>query len=82
MLKREIPTITKNLMIINVLMFVATYVTEIVGINLTDLLGLHFFLAPDFHLYQVFTYMFMHGGFMHLFMNMFMLWMFGPVMEV
>ena len=81
MLTREIPAVTKNLLIINSIMFIATWVTENMGIDLTGLLGLHFFLAPDFHLYQIFTYMFMHGGLGHIFMNMFMLWMFGPVME-
>ncbi|MCD8282821.1 MAG: rhomboid family intramembrane serine protease, partial [Prevotella sp.] len=41
----------------------------------------HFFLAPDFRVYQLVTYMFMHGGFAHLFFNMFALWMFGCVVE-
>lgn len=51
------------------------------GIDLNNILGLHFFLSEDFHLWQLVTYMFMHGGFMHILMNMFMLWMFGMVME-
>lgn len=78
---RNLPVVTKNLLIINVLVFLASLALQPVGIDLTGLLGLHFFLASDFHLYQLFTYMFMHGGFMHLFMNMFMLWMFGMVIE-
>ena len=45
------------------------------------LLGLHFILAPDFRAWQFVTYMFMHGGVTHLLMNMFMLWMFGMVVE-
>ncbi len=78
----KIPTITKNLLIINVLLFLATEVLgQTMGESLTSLLGLHFFMAPDFHVYQLFTYMFMHGGFTHIFFNMFMLWMFGAVME-
>jgi membrane associated rhomboid family serine protease len=52
-----------------------------VGIDLTNLLGLHFFLAPQFKLHQLFTYMFMHGGFEHILFNMFAVWMFGRVLE-
>ena len=72
---------TKNLLIVNFLTFVATWVLQLRGIDLTQLLGLHFFLASDFHFYQFFTYMFLHGGFTHIFFNMFALWMFGAVIE-
>ena len=72
---------TKNLLIVNFLAFAATWVLELRGIDLTQLLGLHFFLASDFHIYQFFTYMFLHGGFTHIFFNMFALWMFGSVIE-
>lgn len=51
------------------------------NIDLNNILGLHFFKASDFRLYQLFTYMFMHGGWTHLFFNMFALWMFGTVVE-
>lgn len=73
--------IVKNLLIINVLMFIATFVFERMGTDLTSLLGLHFFMAPGFSIYQLFTYMFMHGNFQHIFFNMFALWMFGTVIE-
>ena len=72
---------TKNLLVVNFLAFAATWVLELRGIDLTQLLGLHFFLASDFHFYQFFTYMFLHGGFTHIFFNMFALWMFGAVIE-
>ena len=62
-------------------MFAATYVLGRYGINLNSLLGLHFFMASDFRLHQIFTYLFMHGGFEHLFFNMFALWMFGRIIE-
>ena len=52
-----------------------------VFLDLDNLLGLHFFLAPDFRFYQFVTYMFMHGGFAHILFNMFAVWMFGRVME-
>ena len=78
---RNIPIVTKNLLIINILVFIATYVLRGLNIDLNDILGLHFFLASDFRIWQFFTYMFMHGGFTHILMNMFMLWMFGMVVE-
>lgn len=45
---RTIPPVTKNLLIINILMYVATEVLVRTGVDLRDILGLHFFLAPDF----------------------------------
>lgn len=84
---RNIPTITKNLLIINILAYLAMVVLGKVIVvngmpfNLNDYLGLHFFMASDFHLYQLFTYMFMHGNLEHILLNMFMLWMFGCVVE-
>lgn len=75
------PPITKNLIIINVIAFLAKYVLTRYGIDLDSLLGLHFFMAPDFHLYQLVSYMFMHGNLEHIFFNMFSLWMFGRIIE-
>lgn len=51
------------------------------GVQLDSMFGLHFFLASHFSVYQLVTYMFLHGGFTHLFFNMFALWMFGCVIE-
>ena len=78
---RSMPTITKNLLIINVLVYLATFVFARIGIDLNYMFGLHFFLQPTFRIYQLFTYMFMHGGIDHIFFNMFALWMFGCVVE-
>lgn len=77
----SIPTMTKNLLVVNVLAFLATWVFERSGIDLTAMFGLHFFLASDFHVWQFLTYMFLHGGFTHILFNMFALWMFGSVIE-
>jgi len=76
-----IPPVVKNLIIINVLMLAATYILQMKGIDLTNILGLHYIESPDFKPYQLVTHMFMHGGFMHLAFNMFALWMFGRVLE-
>lgn len=75
------PTVTKNLIIINVLFYLGTIVAQSYGIDLADYLGLHFFLGKDFNPAQLITYMFMHGGFTHLFFNMFAVWMFGRILE-
>ncbi len=76
-----LPVVVKNLLIINGILFLADVVMARFGIDLSNILGLHFFMASDFHAYQLFTYMFMHGNFSHLFFNMFALWMFGATLE-
>ena len=76
-----LPPITKNLLIINVLCFFGALVSRRYGIDLNDVLGLHFFLASDFKLFQLVTYMFMHADFQHVFFNMFAVWMFGRALE-
>ena len=78
---RNIPVVTRNLLIVNVLAYLATIILKMQGISLESLGGLHFFMADDFHVYQFITYMFLHGSFAHLFFNMFALWMFGCVIE-
>jgi membrane associated rhomboid family serine protease len=64
-----------------VLVYLLASVVELGGKSLTDWGALHFFMASDFHVYQFITYQFLHGGFTHLFFNMFALWMFGCVIE-
>lgn len=80
-MNNNIPPITKNLLIINVLCFFGAIVAERYGIDADKILSLHFFMASDFNMGQLVTYMFMHGGFTHIFFNMFALWMFGRVLE-
>ena len=77
---RNIPTVTKNLLLINVVVFLATLVLSS-QFDLAEFGKLHFFLAPDFHLYQLITYQFLHADLTHIFFNMFALWMFGCVIE-
>lgn len=78
---RELPPVTKNIIIINALVFLATIVLKGRGIDLTTYLGLHFFMASDFNPAQFITYMFMHANWMHIFFNMFAVWMFGVTLE-
>jgi len=78
---RNTPPVVKNLLILNVLFFLATFLFSHQGIDLNELLGLHFWKSPNFYSFQLVTYMFMHGGIAHIFFNMFALWMFGRVLE-
>jgi membrane associated rhomboid family serine protease len=79
---RILPTVVKNLLIINGLFFLATIALQSAyKIDLTDILGMHYFGSKIFRPYQIVTYLFMHGGFGHIFFNMFALWMFGSVLE-
>lgn len=77
----RIPVVTKNLLAINIVMFFAAIVAEKNGIDLSGILGLHFFMSSDFYPFQLVTYMFMHSGVGHLFFNMFALYMFGRTLE-
>ncbi len=77
----NLPTVTKNLLIINVLCFFGAVVGEKYGFDLNGICGLHFFMASDFKLWQLITYMFMHANLEHIFFNMFAVWMFGRTLE-
>jgi len=79
-----LPTVIKNLLIINGLFFLLTIVfSSTFDINLVKYLGLHYPLSKDFGVWQLVTYMFMHDthGFAHILFNMFALWMFGNTLE-
>jgi len=79
---RILTPVVKNLLILNALFFLATITLESTfGINLTRIFGLHYVSSEYFRPYQFVTHLFMHGGFGHLFFNMFALWMFGNVLE-
>lgn len=80
----RIPPVTKNLIIINLLVWLAMFVLpRHIGSDLEDLLGLHYFTATDFNPVQLLTYMFMHSRstLAHIFFNMFTLLMLGPLLE-
>jgi membrane associated rhomboid family serine protease len=69
-----------NLIIINVLVFVAQMVFDSTW-NLTNRMALYSYGSGLFEPYQLVTHMFAHGGFMHILFNMYALWMFGSVLE-
>lgn len=76
------PTVTKNLLIINGLIFLAQLTLgETLGLRVDNLFALHYWGSELFRPYQLITHMFMHANFMHLFGNMFALYMFGAALE-
>ena len=74
----NLPVAVKNIIIINVVMMVATFVRY----NLMNsTFALYFPASPFFKIWQPITYMFMNGDFFHLFFNMYTLLIFGTVLE-
>ena len=73
--------VVKNLLILNVIMFIITLFGEAQGIPMTYLLGGYVFGSPFFEPFQMVTHFFMHSGFFHIFFNMFALVMFGSILE-
>ena len=80
---KRLPDVIKNIIIINGLFFLATLVLQNYGIDLIEKLGLFLPGSLEFMPYQYVTHMFMHSATnpAHIFMNMFMLWMFGNMLE-
>lgn len=78
-----LPPVTLNLIIINLIIWLAQMVFIRQGFDLTNLLGLHYIGSKGFKLHQLITYMFLHdtGSFMHVFSNMFAVFMFGRTIE-
>jgi len=77
MFQRLTPTV-KSLLIINIGIY---FLDSVLHIDLSRWLGLKYILADTFMPYQFVTYMFLHASWMHVFSNMFALFMFGPLLE-
>ncbi|MBD5240545.1 MAG: rhomboid family intramembrane serine protease [Paramuribaculum sp.] len=79
----NIPPVTKSIIIINFIIWLAMMISPRLNIILTDYCALHFYKASDFNVAQLFTYMFMHStrDFAHILFNMFTLFMFGITLE-
>lgn len=84
---KQIPPVTRNLLFINIIIFMVQQVlnqgayTGLGGDVLSNAFGLHFYLANDFRPWQLVTYMFLHSSWSHVLLNMFSLWMFGRIIE-
>ncbi len=78
----SLPPVVKNIILINVLMLLVVFAAKSVfGVDLTMVLGLYFPKSDQFMPLQIVTHMFMHGGFWHIFFNMYALYIFGQVLE-
>ena len=78
----DIPPVTKNLLVINIMLWLGEFIFPgFAERTLLPRLGLHYIGSDLFNPAQLFTYMFLHGGFTHLFFNMFALVMFGMTIE-
>ncbi len=77
----SMPPATMNLLIINALVFFGMAINPKALEWIVDHLALYSFSSGGFRIWQPITYMFLHGGPMHLFTNMFALWMFGRFIE-
>lgn len=75
--------VVKNLLIINLICFIPFIVLS--NDNYAELilknLGVYYFNSPNFRVWQLITYMFIHGGWTHILFNMFALFSFGPILE-
>ena len=74
----NIPTATRNIIFINILVMI---MTSLNGDFMYRNFALFYPTSPFFHWWQPVTHMFMHGGFWHLFFNMYTLYFFGRVLE-
>ena len=77
----QLPKLTKNIIVINFFVWLIDSLLRRYGIQVVDYLGLHYLTSPSFHIWQPFTYMFLHANFGHLFCNMFAVFMFGAIIE-
>jgi len=78
----HIPPVIKNIIIINVLVFLAQIsLGDRIGQEILNRFALHDISSHYFHPMQLVTYLFLHGSWPHVLMNMFVLWMFGSILE-
>jgi membrane associated rhomboid family serine protease len=81
----NVPPVVKNLLIINIICFLPSlfYSHNFSGDTdpIASLFGVYYFKSPNFRVWQPITYMFVHGGWAHIFFNMFALYSFGGAVE-
>jgi len=75
--------VVKNLLIINLICFIPFILLSNYDYQMKVVVngGLFYFNSPQFRVWQILTYMFLHGGWTHILFNMFALFMFGPILE-
>jgi membrane associated rhomboid family serine protease len=79
----NLPPVVKNLLIINIICFLPFILIDHMNPagRYSTLFAVYYFDSPDFRIWQIITYMFMHGGWLHIIFNMFVLYQFGPIVE-
>jgi membrane associated rhomboid family serine protease len=77
----NLPEVTKNILILNIVFFLATLILQLQGIDLVSSLGAHYVNSLLFKPFQIVTHFFMHGNFLHIFFNMWMFIMLGAYLE-
>ena len=77
----NIPQVTKNILILNIMFFVATYILKTQGIDLVSQFGAHYVNSTLFQPFQIVTHFFMHGNLLHIFFNMWLFVMLGAYLE-
>lgn len=77
----HLPQVTKNIILLNIMFFLATLVLQYQGIDLIASLGAHIVNTPLFKPYQLVTHFFMHGGFFHILFNMYIFAILGAYLE-
>jgi membrane associated rhomboid family serine protease len=80
---RNLPNVTKNILLLNVTIYIVALVLASNGTDLGSLFGAHYINSILFEPYQIVTHMFMHdlNSPLHIFFNMFLLVMFGSHLE-
>lgn len=87
-----IPPVVKSLLMVNIAVFLLEFLLKGFRVGDFQLYNIYFdimalqplsnnILSAEFYPWQLITYQYMHGGLMHLFFNMFALWMFGSELE-
>ncbi len=77
----NIPQVTKNILILNIMFFVATFILETQKIDLVSQFGAHYVNSTLFQPFQIVTHFFMHGSILHIFFNMWLFVMLGSYLE-
>ncbi len=77
----NLPPVTKNLLIINIIVYLFMALVPRAGMQIEQYGALYYFTSDQFLPWQLVSYMFIHANFWHLFFNMFSLWMFGVIVE-
>jgi membrane associated rhomboid family serine protease len=79
----NVPPVVKNLLIINIICFIPFVILSeaAYGNQIIEHFGVFYFNSALFRPWQIITYMFLHGGWAHIFFNMFALFSFGPIVE-